>query len=411
MTLQTSSDLQQRVAPVTVSFDGDAYVLGRADLGIFLAVPEPGAVFVTTLQETGSTTDAAARASEVAGEQVDGEDFLDGLTRAGLLDLPGGQSVDTSDSVPGRRRIRWIEGISPAAARHLFGRFAWSCYTVAAAFAATVILMRADLRPSWDDAWFLPTPALSVLVYVPVSILLLALHEAWHWLAGRALGVPSIFRVSYRGTYLVFETDLTQIVTVPRRHRYGAFLAGCAIDGVVLAVALGLRLLHHEQLVTIPATLDAFLAAVVLYQVVAIVWQWAAVPLRSDGYAVLANALRCHNLYRTTWLTAKRRLFRLTEDERAELAEVSDRDRRVARWFMLPYVGGILIMAWMFLTVVVPLAVSMATWIGPALAGLAIGSAAFWEAIAMAVYLVLLIGLPPLLALRERRMRRAGEIL
>ena len=42
-----------------------------------------------------------------------------------------------------------------------------------------------------------------------------------------------------------------------------------------------------------------------LSQVVAVVWQWAAVFLRSDGYAVLANALRCHNLYRATWCSAR----------------------------------------------------------------------------------------------------------
>jgi hypothetical protein len=41
----------------------------------------------------------------------------------------------------------------------------------------------------------------------------------------------------------------------------------------------------------------------------------------------------------------------------------------------------------------------------------AIGSAGFWEALALATYLLVQVGLPLLLALRERRMRRAGELL
>ncbi|MEU7000070.1 hypothetical protein [Nonomuraea sp. NPDC046570] len=396
MTTSVDQDLRDRAARLTVAFDGEAWILGRPDLGIFVAVPEPGAVFVTTLQENGSAADAARRAGEVAGEEVDGADFIEGLTGAGLLDPPG---ADT----PGG--VRWIEGVSQKAAARLFGRAAWSAYAAAALFAVAVLLLRPDLRPSWQDAWFLPSPALSAFTYLVVVILCSALHEAWHWLAGRALGIPATFRVSYRALNVVFETDLSQIVTVPRGRRYGAYLAGMAVDGVVLAVALGLRLLVP------PGLLDDFLGAVVLYLVIGIVWQWAAVPLRSDGYAILANALRCHNLYRTTWLTAKRRLFRLTPAEETELAEAGARDRAVARWFAVPYVAGLLVMAGLFAAVALPLLVALARWGVERLGSGGIGAAGFWEAVAVGVYLVVQVGLPPLLALRERRLRRAGRLL
>ncbi|MFC4015026.1 hypothetical protein ACFOY2_47975 [Nonomuraea purpurea] len=398
MATSLDEELRERAARLTVAFDGEAWILGRPELGIFVTVPEPGAVFVTALQETGSLDEAAARAGEVAGEPVDGADFVDGLTAAGLLDPPAEAGEE-------RGRIKWIEGVSPRTAARLFGRAAWSFYAAAALFAVALLLFQPELRPSWEDAWFLPSPGLSALSWLVFGIVFGALHEVWHWLAGRAIGVPAIFRVSYRGIYVVYETDLTQIVTVPRNRRHGVYLAGMAIDTVVLATALGLRLLEP------PGPLDDFLAAVVLSQIFGIIWQWAALPLRSDSYALLANALRCHNLYRTTWLTAKAKLLRLTQDEAAELSEMSARDRQVARWFAVPYVAGIAVMVWIFFTGVLPLALSLGSWGLAQLGGGSIGSPGFWEALAVAVYITVQLGLPPLLALRERRLRRAGDLL
>ncbi|GAA3605986.1 hypothetical protein GCM10022419_108530 [Nonomuraea rosea] len=398
MARSLDEELRERAARLTVAFDGEAWILGRPELGIFVAVPEPGAVFVTTLQETGSLDEATARAGEVAGEQVDGTDFVDGLTAAGLLDPPAAAGGT-------RGQLKWIEGVSSRSAARLFGPVAWSCYAAAAVVAVSLLLIRPDLRPSWEDAWFLPSPGLSAFGWLLIGIAFGALHEAWHWLAGRAIGVPAIFRVSYRGIYVVFETDLTQIVTLPRNRRHGVYLAGMAIDTVILAVALGLRLLDP------PGVLDDLLAVLVLSQVVGIIWQWAALPLRSDSYALLANLLRCHNLYRTTWLTAKITLFRLTRAETAELSEMSARDRQVARWFVVPYVAGIAGMVWIFVTGVLPLVVSLGRWAMTQLGGSTIGSAGFWEALAVAVYIIVQVGLPPLLALRERRLRRAGALL
>ncbi|MGA5763594.1 hypothetical protein [Nonomuraea bangladeshensis] len=398
MATSTDEELRARAARLTVAHDGEAWILGRPELGVFVAVPEPGAVFVTTLQDTGSLDEATARAGDVAGEPVDGADFLDGLTAAGLLDPPGEQPDP-------RGRVKWIEGVSPRAARRLFGPVAWSCYGAAAVLSAGLLLLRPELRPSWQDAWFLPSPGLSAFIWLLLAMACGAVHEAWHWLAGRAIDVPAVFRVSHRGLYLVYETDLTQIVTVPRHRRHGVYLAGMAVDVVLLAASLGARLLG------VGGVAGDFLAAVSLLLVVNLVWQWAALPLRSDVYALLANALRCHNLYRATWLTAKSRLFRLSPPEANELAQMSERDRSVARWFVVPYVAGVAVMGWMFATVVLPLVVSLGQWGLEQLTSNSVTSAGFWEALAVAVYIGVQLCVPPALALRERRLRRSGRLL
>jgi hypothetical protein len=397
------------LARVVVADDGDGYVLGRPDLGVYVVVPHPGAVLVRALQAGEPVAAATAQASQAAGAPVDGEEFLAGLAAAGLLAPPGGPDAGSGDRPTGRE-IRWIEGVSPAVAARLFGPVAWTIYTAAAVFMVVAMATQPQLRPSYEHTWWLPDPVLSVLAVISISFFLAACHEAWHWLAGRAVGVPAIFRVSYRGIFLVFETDLTQIVTAARRRRYGPFLAGMAFDAVTVAVALGLRLAHHHSLLVLPGWADRLLAAVILVQVIGIIWQWAALVMRSDGYAIVANALRCHDLYRATWLTSKQRLWRLTRAETAELAGISHHDRKVASWFGLFFLGGIIVMGWMAVSYAVPFLLSMLGWVGHSLTHPVLTSLAFWEAVAVTAVVVGQYAAVPALAWRERRLRRQGVL-
>jgi hypothetical protein len=397
---------------VVAADDGDGYVLGRPDLGVYVVVPHPGAVLVQALQAGEPVAAATARASAAAGTPVDGEEFLAGLAAAGLLAPPGGpdDAVASAGDAPAGREIRWIAGVSPAAARRLFGPAAWAGYALAAGFVVAALVASPELWPSYEHIWWLPDPVLSVLALFAVAVALGACHEAWHWLAGRAVGVPAIFRISYRGIFLVFETDLTQIVTTPRRKRYGPFLAGMAFDAVTVAVALGLRLAHHHSLLVLPGWADRLLAAIILVQLVGILWQWAALVMRSDGYAVLANALRCHDLYRATWLTSKQRLWRLAGAENAELSAISEHDRKVASWFGLLFLAGVIGMGWMAVSYAVPFLLSMLGWVGHSLTHPAPTSLAFWEAIAVTAVVVGQYAAVPALAWRERRLRRRGAL-
>src|SRR5262249_28877097 len=157
-----------------------------------------------------------------------------------------------------------------------------------------------------------------------------------------------------------------------------------------------LRLLYRLDLLWLPPVLDRLLGVVVLSQLMALIWQWAAVFMRSDGYAVLANALCCHNLYRATWLIVKDRLWRLAPTESAELDDIGAYDRRVAGWFALVYVVGMIGVGYLFASFALPFLISMALWLTNNLGGLAIGSAGFWESIAILVILSIQWFAPPL---------------
>lgn len=410
-------------AELTVGNDGEDWIIGRATAGIYVAVPEPGAVLIRALQRGASLGEATQEASAVAGEDVDVEEFLVGLAEAGILELDpadradgrsegtAGETAPADASTRKSRPVRWVAGIPQHVAAPLFGRTAWVGYGIFALLAATIFVAAPELRPTYTDVWFLDDWAVATLTLVPISLAFAALHEFWHYLAGRALGVGAVFRLSVRGPFLAFETDLTQLVAIPRRRRYGAFLAGMAIDTVVLALALLVRLAATTGALSVPELVDRLAAAIVFVQTLGILAQFLLVFLRSDCYAVLANALRCHNLYRATWLVAKRRVFRLTEPERIELAAISEHDRAVARWFSLVYLLGMLGVVWIAITWLLPSVVTLARWTVDRLSTTTPDQAGFWTAILMLTYLVASYLGPLLLKIRERRLRQQGRLL
>ncbi len=390
-------DLRSALHLLTVAPDGEDYIVARPELGVYVAIPRPGVVLIQALQDGASLAVAADRAGDAAGEEVDATDFIAGLRAAGLLSSSG----DAGLRVTGKR-VGWVERIPRAAVKPLFGRIAWASYVAAAVTAVLLLMLRPDLRPIFDDIWFLTDPIWSLLALIATSLIITAGHECWHWLAGRAVGVPARFRVSRRGLFIVFESDLSQLVTLPRRVRYSPMLASIAFDVTLLAAALLLRLGFREEVVSIPPALDRFLGAVVFGQLVVLVWQMCGVAFRSDGYAILANALGCHNLRRATALTVKYRLRRLDAPEAEELARMGSRDRSVACWFWLVSVAGGFFMFWAFIKYLLPFTYGMIEWVGPNIGSLAADTVVFWQSLVLVALLVAQFAVIPLIARRER---------
>ena len=403
------SELRRGLERLIVAQDGDEYIIGRADRDLYVAVPEPGAVLVEALRDGASLGEATDLASKAAGEDVDAVDFLTGLRDAGMFARDDDPDVSPGSEVGRGVRIGWIDRVPQRAARMLFGRVAWSLYGLATLTVIALWMVRPDLWPIFDDLWFLDDPIWSMLAMFVVSVVLAGVHEVWHWLAGRALGVPARFRMSKRGVALVFESDLSQLVTLPRRARYSPMLAGIAFDLSVLALAFGTRLAFREELLNVPPLIDRFAGALVFRQVLVLAWQFFGVAFRSDSYAILANALGCHNLYRATALTLKDRVWRLSDVEATELAAIGPRDRKVAGWFWVGYLAGGFLMLVVMVRYIVPLTFGMIAFLTPNITGLATETVAFWQSLAVVVLLVGQFAVVPLIGARERRHRRRNR--
>jgi putative peptide zinc metalloprotease protein len=380
--------------------DEDEYVVGDPGTGTFVAVPEIGARLVELFKAGHTVEEAATAVEEETGEVIDALDFAEVLVEAGLLDRR------TAAAAPPKGVRYWSVSRIPARyVRPLFGRAAWTVYAACLVLSIAMLAAQPGLLPTYEDTFFLPDVLLSIIVTNIVVIGLAFVHELWHGLAGVAVGVPSRLRIERRGIFPALETDLSGLWALPPIRRYGPFLAGMAVDSVLLFLALAPRFAWSHGWIELPPLLVRFLAVVVFGQLLKLIFQLLAY-LRTDMYLVLATAMGCRNLHQVTRLSLKRLIRRLTPDERVILRDAHARDLQVSRWYRLLYLAGITWMCWFAYFYLWPSAKVVFGWMGGVLRGAPPGSYGWWEAIVLGLFAAVNLFLPLAVIVRNRREAR-----
>lgn len=403
-----------RLRPLTLVDEGtDEVLVGHAQSGTFITVPTIGAVVIRALQRGASIGETQAEAEQYAGERVDVAAFVDSLRDLGFTadDAQGNGQAEAPTlrrTAPIQQR-RWVSGLNPRWARPFFFRTAWLIYTSALAFSLICFALHPALIPRPDDVFIFDQRGLALLLLLPFSYLTSALHEGWHWLAARSEGLSTRFGIDRRLYFLVFETDLSQLWTLPRRRRYGPQLAGLAIDSLLLGGLVGIRLLDETGSWNIPVIVVRLAAALAFGTMTSMLWQ-CMVFLRTDLYAVLVTATGCHDLWDVKTLLLRKTFGRLTPEQADQLAMAHPRDITVARWFRWIYLIGVPATLAYYAAFRLPIAAGMITW---TYHGLTTGPATttFWLALttSTAVFLPLLTVITTwLLDLRRRWYARAA---
>jgi putative peptide zinc metalloprotease protein len=390
MTIDQASRLA--FLPLSVVADGDEFLVGHAESGTFLAMPEIGVWLLREL-EGGLTVGEATAKATLQGLDLDVADFAATLVAAGLAGTAAAPAVPPphEGGLALRTAARW--------AAPLFSWPAWVLYTTALIGSILLLAVRPRYWPVMTDLFFHPSTGLSLAVMGLLSWVLSGMHELFHGLAGRVAGVPVRFRLGRRLFFPVLETDLSGVWALERRRRYGPFCAGMAWDSLVLATCLALRLLADSGLVRLPV--PGLPAAVALLAVISLGWQFL-IFLRTDLYAVMVNLLGCRNLYRVTYLQWQGRLGRLTSLERAELAGAAAQDLRVARWFGWLYLVGVAWATLFFVRYLIPGLWVTARWVGSSLLSRAPTALEFWLALFVGLLTLVQAVWPVWLWLRQR---------
>jgi hypothetical protein len=395
---------------LSVVDEGDHVIVGDPQTGVFVAVPPVGGVVVRALLAGASVAQAAAAAERFAGQPVKVASFIDRLAGLGFVAGPQDTGHRPAPTAAIQQR-RWVSGPAPRRVRWLFGRTAWTAYAVLFAFDLAVMITRPELIPRPRAAYDLLSagPGPSLVALFPLATALVAAHECGHWLAARAAGLSARFGIDHRMYFVVFETDLSQLWTLPRRRRFGPLLAGLAVDATVVAILLAIELTAAEHWWTPPALATALIAALVFVETAAITWQ-CLLFLRTDLYGVLVAATGCHNLWRVKTLSLRSALGILNPAQAAELAAASPRDRAVAAWFRWLWLTGYLAAAAWFAWFSLPLLARLAAWTWPGLAA-SPSTGRFWITLGCAAILAWRLGAPLAFTLRTAsqtiRSRRA----
>jgi hypothetical protein len=246
----------------------------------------------------------------------------------------------------------------------LFSPAAWACYAALVVAALVTMIRQPYLLPTYNHLFFTRSSLLVLTLGIVFGQLpFQLLHEAYHALAGRRLGLNSTLRIGHRFIYVVFETSLDGLVAVPRRKRYLPMLAGMGIDVLSLAaLILAAAALHPAS----PGGSDAravayrFLLATAFGVVLRFAWQFYFF-LRTDLYYLATAVLGCNDLQTAARQMLWNRVWRVLRrpGRLADESAWTPRDASAARWYSWLLLAGYGWLLFIIVTVLVPAAVRL----------------------------------------------------
>jgi hypothetical protein len=326
MTADITTGTPVRLQPLTYVDNGEGVVVGRPDTGSYGVFPPEGADLLRSL-ESGATLEAAVRRwQDQTGETLDVADFLAILEELGFVVTDDGVRVE-------RTQVRWQR-----LGKALFSPAAWAVYAAVVAGGLAAMVIDPSLRPGYRNIFFTAYLSLIPVVLALTQFPLVLLHEGFHALAARRLNLPSTLGIGRRFYYLVAETRLDSLYSVPTAQRYLPFFAGALVDAVgVGAFTLLSAASRHWGA---PPWVSGLLLALALSGVLRILWE-CLFYLETDFYFVINTASGCTDLHGA----AKSRVrgwFRalLHRAPVPATGEWSDRDLRAARWYAPLMVAG-----------------------------------------------------------------------
>src|SRR5262249_9805124 len=153
---------------------------------------------------------------------------------------------------------------------------------------------------------------------------LVFLHEAAHLLAARARGCAGSLSISRRLYFLVAQTDMSGIRSVPRSQRYAPYLAGMTVDLMILLICFLLRATGTGGRIT----------SVITYLVIIQLLFQFAIFMRTDVYYVITNWLRLGNLMHDVQQLLIGLVARmLGRSSGHDTNPIPTRERRLVRWY------------------------------------------------------------------------------
>jgi len=327
-TIQFDPDCPLSLHPLSYLSEGDEVTVGRADTDSYGIVAPDAAEVIRRLESGATPREVASWYRAAYGESIDVGDVVAALVELGLV-----RSADEEPSTVAPVRWRRLGA-------GLFSPPAWIAYAGLVAWAAVATVRRPDLLPSYRHMLFTDYYAVISLVIIVTAIPQLLLHEGFHALAGRRLGLRSRLRLGRRLNFLVFETSMDGLVGVPRGKRYLPILAGMLADLLVVAGLTIAADLSREPGGSLSLG-GRICLAIALGTWLRIAWQFFFY-LRTDLYVLISTVLRCVDLDATAKRLLRNRVNRVLGRHERLVDESSwhPTDRRVARWYSWLIVVG-----------------------------------------------------------------------
>lgn len=327
--------------PFTRQRDGEEFVIGRPETGVFLALPPEAVELLDLLARGKSVGEVSDLYFQKTGQTPDLEDLLSHLLASGIVEPQVTGEVSGEQAHRPVPRVKYhFSGFPESIARLLFGRFALACLITLIALALTAILRYHSLMPVPMDLVFYQRRALSWTLLTIFTYAGIFVHELAHLVAARSVGVNSRMGISHRMWYLVAETDLTGLWSVPRKQRYLPMLAGMIVDAAVASLLVLSLFAERQHLVYVSPLALHLLRAMAFTNLMRILWEFFFF-MRTDLYFVVVTYLNCKNLLIDTRVFLQNQLARvMNKVEAVDQSAIPPAERRAIRTYAALYLTG-----------------------------------------------------------------------
>jgi putative peptide zinc metalloprotease protein len=381
----------------------DGFVLvGRKDIASYISLPVE-ALEVIDLLNSGKTVGETKEILERKyGEEAEVEEFVEYMIENEMVKSVDGTEVETTSQV----QEALFTSIQAKHVTWLFSAHARIIYSTAALVCLAIFVLFPEYIPHPKDLFFHPLYSVAVGFMYFFGWILVVYHELAHLFAAKAVGTEGNFSLSNRLIFVVAQTNLGNIWTVPRNNRYTVYCAGIAWDVLLVLVCLILLLFHDHQVVALTALGYNFVKAIVFIQVWRIIWQFRF-NMQTDIYYVVANYWNCRNLLgdaRTYIKNGLSHLFRRIEP--VDMSTIPASEMRAVTWYAPLYFVGTAVTLATFALRDIPIAFyQILKAFNGITAGYAVSSADFMDAVVLIGLNGIYFGLLSYTVLRPRWQR------
>ncbi len=314
-------------------------VVGRRDIGSYVSLP-PVAIEIIDFLDSGKTVGEVKRIlEEKYGEEVEVEDFIKDMISNEMVKSVDGFEILTTSQM----QKDLFSGITETHVGWLFSKYAWAAYAGMALVSLGIFAVYPQYIPHPRDYFFHEWYSVAVGFMFFCGWTLVAYHEIAHLFAAKSVETEGYFSLSNRLVFIVAQTNLGNIWTIPRSKRYIVYFAGMAWDAVLIFVCLVLLLFRDHNLVALSDLWYRFVKAVVFIKVWGIIWQFRF-NMQTDVYYTITNYFKCGNLLNDAQNYIKNILSRaIKRIKPVNFSGTPEYEMRAIRWYSVLYFFGTLI--------------------------------------------------------------------
>jgi hypothetical protein len=359
-----------RLRPLTYLPEGDGVVVGCTQVDSYAVLTPDGAALLERLEQV-PPAEAARWYEETYGEPVDLADFLEALDELDFLD-------HDSFKVPEPLTLRYQR-----LGRLVFSPVGGLVAALLVWVAIACVVQDPGLLPHTDHVFFSDYLLVIELTVAFGQIPLILVHEAFHVLAARRLGVAARIGVSQRMYFVVFETVMDGLVVVPRNKRYLPMLAGMLADFLIVCA-----LTVVAALASTPGGPPSPVAGVCLALAFSTLLRFAlefVLFLRTDVYYLICTLSGTIDLHTTSSEIVANWWWRLVrrKDRLHDPARWHPNDVRAARWYTPLHVLGYALAIVLLVVVLLPISWRFLVTALGQLAHPDLASSRFWDALGL----------------------------